>query len=66
VDSTKFRRWNMDPEVLALCPPIIHAGDVASVGQPPPAAAQPQPKPMDRKPETPVYVPQTESPAQRR
>lgn len=37
VDSTKFRRWNMDPEVLALCPPIIHPGDVASVGQPLPA-----------------------------
>jgi len=34
VDSMKFRRWNMDPEVLALCPPIIHPSDVASVGQP--------------------------------
>jgi hypothetical protein len=34
VDSTKYRRWNMDPEVLALCPPIIHSTDVASVGQP--------------------------------
>jgi hypothetical protein len=37
VDSTKFRRWNMDPEVLALCPPIIHPSDIASVGQPVPA-----------------------------
>jgi len=34
VDSTKFRRWNMDPAVAALCPPIIHSGDIASVGQP--------------------------------
>jgi hypothetical protein len=34
VDSTKFRRWNMDPEVLALCPPIVRPSDVASVGQP--------------------------------
>ena len=34
VDSTKFRRWNMDPEVLALCPPIVRPADVASVGQP--------------------------------
>lgn len=34
VDSMKFRRWNMDPEVLALCPPILHPADIASVGQP--------------------------------
>ena len=40
VDSMKFRRWNMDPEVLALCPPIVHPSDIASVGQPlPPAPA---------------------------
>jgi hypothetical protein len=40
VDSVKFRRWNMDPQVLALCPPIIHPSDVASVGQPLPAQPQ--------------------------
>jgi len=34
VDSTKFRRWNMDPAVAAECPPIVHPEDVASVGQP--------------------------------
>jgi hypothetical protein len=34
VDSTKFRRWNMDPAVAAECPPILHPEDVASVGQP--------------------------------
>jgi hypothetical protein len=38
VDSTKFRRWNMDPAVAADCPPIIHPEDVASVGQPLPAS----------------------------
>lgn len=38
IDSTKFRRWNMDPAVAAQCPPIVHAGDVASVGQPLPPA----------------------------
>ena len=48
VDSTKFRRWNMDPAVAAECPPIIHPEDIASVGQPipassPPAAASPVP-----------------------
>jgi hypothetical protein len=40
VDSTKFRRWNMDPAVAADCPPILHPGDIASSGQPlPPSAA---------------------------
>src|SRR3954452_1566261 len=34
VDSTKFRRWNMDPAVAAQCPPIVHPEDIASVGQP--------------------------------
>ena len=40
VDSTKYRRWNMDPAVLASCPPLIHPEDIASVGQPlPPTTA---------------------------
>ena len=39
VDSTKFRRWNMDPAVAAECPPILHPEDVASVGQPLPPPA---------------------------
>jgi hypothetical protein len=34
VDSTKFRRWNMDPAVAAECPPIVHPEDVVTVGQP--------------------------------
>src|SRR5205807_6961955 len=42
VDSTKFRRWNMDPTVAAECPPIVHPEDIASVGQPLP---QPAPAP---------------------
>ena len=37
VDSTKFRRWNMDPAVAAECPPIVHSEDIASVGQPLPS-----------------------------
>jgi hypothetical protein len=41
VDSTKFRRWNMDPAVAAECPPIVHPDDIASVGQPLPPAATP-------------------------
>src|SRR5947209_14843842 len=45
VDSTKFRRWNMDPAVAAECPPIVHPEHIATVGQPlvqpnaPPAVA---------------------------
>lgn len=43
VDTTKYRRWNMDPAVAAICPPIIQPSDVASVGQPlPPSDAKPQ------------------------
>jgi hypothetical protein len=34
VDTTKFRRWNMDPAVANQCPPITRPVDVASVGQP--------------------------------
>ena len=34
VDSTKYRRWNMDPAVAADCPALIHPEDIASVGQP--------------------------------
>ena len=44
VDSTKYRRWNMDPAVAAECPPLIHPEDIASVGQPlPPSASFTQP-----------------------
>ena len=34
VDTTKYRRWNMDPAVASLCPPIVRPVDVATVGQP--------------------------------
>jgi len=53
VDSTKFRRWNMDPAVAAQCPPIVHPGDAASVGQPLPSAAPASPA----SPSPPVIVP---------
>jgi len=48
VDSTKYRRWNMDPAVAGECPPIIHPDDAATVGQPivaPAAAPAPAPQP---------------------
>jgi hypothetical protein len=46
VDSVKFRRWNMDPAVLALCPQILHPADVASVGQPAPPPNAPVQQPQ--------------------
>lgn len=60
VDSTKFRRWNMDPAVLALCPPIVHPSDVASVGQPLPAQTQA----TETKTQTPVSQSQEPAPPQ--
>jgi hypothetical protein len=57
IDSTKFRRWNMDPAVAAICPAIIHPEDVANVGQPLPvtipAAPQPAPNPNPPQPSVP-------------
>jgi len=42
VDSTKYRRWNMDPAVAAECPPIVPPEDIATVGQPlPPTSMTP-------------------------
>jgi|SRR5436190_4485663 len=46
VDTTKYRRWNMDPAVASQCPPIVRPVDVATVGQPLPKAPEPDPKPL--------------------
>jgi hypothetical protein len=40
VDTTKYRRWNMDPAVANQCPPIVRTQTIAVAGQP---AAQPEP-----------------------
>ncbi|WP_395622933.1 D-Ala-D-Ala carboxypeptidase family metallohydrolase [Sphingomonas daechungensis] len=34
VDTTKYRRWNMDPTVASLCPPIAKSTDIATIAQP--------------------------------
>jgi hypothetical protein len=39
VDTTKYRRWNMDPAVASLCPPIVRPNDVATVSRPAVATA---------------------------
>jgi hypothetical protein len=61
IDSTKFRRWNMDPAVAALCPPIVHPEDIANVGQPLPAdptpVAAPAPTPLTGTPPPPQAAP---------
>lgn len=38
VDTTKFRRWNMDPAVANQCPPIVRPVDIATVAQPEPSS----------------------------
>jgi hypothetical protein len=60
VDSTKFRRWNMDPAVAAACPPIVRPEDIASVGQPlPPAPPAAPPTPAVAQPvAAPVHSPE--------
>ena len=42
VDTTKYRRWNMDPAVANQCPPIVRPAAVATVAEP---APQPEAKP---------------------
>lgn len=40
VDTTKYRRWNMDPAVANQCPPIVRPTDIATIARPlPPTAA---------------------------
>ena len=34
VDTTKYRRWNMDPAVASLCPPIVRPPVIARAVQP--------------------------------
>jgi hypothetical protein len=63
IDSTKFRRWNMDPAVAAECPPIVHPEDVASVGQPLPPAPAPVALPAAAAPSPPVAPIAPQAPA---
>ena len=55
VDTTKYRRWNMDPAVASHCPPLVRPADLANVGQPlSPASATPaavSPPPPTGRPE---------------
>ena len=45
VDTSKYRRWNMDPAVASHCPPIVRPPDLASVGRPPVTQMNPEPAP---------------------
>ena len=42
VDTTKYRRWNMDPAVASQCPPIVRPPIIAAAPQP---SAQPEAAP---------------------
>ncbi len=46
VDTTKFRRWNMDPAVANECPPIVRPVDIATVAQPAPQPTESTPVPV--------------------
>jgi hypothetical protein len=61
IDSTKYRRWNMDPAVAAECPPIVHPEDVASIGQPLPAQT-PAPAQSNSPPVATVATPAPQQP----
>jgi len=61
VDTTKFRRWNMDPAVAAQCPPIVHPSDAATIAQPLPANLTPAPA-VTSPPVTPDPTPPTQDP----
>jgi hypothetical protein len=63
VDTTKYRRWNMDPSVASLCPSIIKPSDVASVGQPIPAATPAPADPVSAMGAKVVYAPGFTDPA---
>jgi hypothetical protein len=63
IDSTKFRRWNMDPAVAAECPPIVHPEDVATVGQPIPQPTTPAPAATAPPASAPTTVPVAAAPA---
>ena len=68
VDSTKYRRWNMDPAVASECPAIVHPEDIASVGQPLPAPSPQVPVPQSPQPQPAAaagaQTPSTPSPPQ--
>jgi len=67
VDTTKYRRWNMDPAVASHCPPLVRPADVASVAQPPQSvvvtpAPTPPPAADPLAPAPPVTPPSQPSP----
>ena len=63
VDTTKYRRWNMDPAVANECPPLVRPADIASVGQPLPPAASPATGPAQPvAPAAPVHTPERGQP----
>ena len=59
VDSTKYRRWNMDPAVAAQCPALVHPEDLATVGQPLPStqSAAPASPPVTQPAQAPAVLP---------
>jgi hypothetical protein len=48
VDTTRYRRWNMDPAVASHCPPIVRPPTIATVTDPTVPAAAPMVEPVER------------------
>lgn len=63
VDTTKYRRWNMDPAVANECPPIVRPSDIATVGQPVPTPVAPAPPVSDSGVTPPAVTQPTPPPA---
>jgi len=64
VDTTKYRRWNMDPAVANQCPPIVRPADIATVAQPqaPPPVVAPETNAAAAAPGTPSPAPERGQP----
>ncbi|HET9399024.1 MAG TPA: hypothetical protein VFO45_09420, partial [Sphingomicrobium sp.] len=45
VDTTKYRRWNMDPAVASHCPPIVRPPTIVTA-TPPPSQSREQAAPI--------------------
>jgi hypothetical protein len=55
VDTTKYRRWNMDPAVASLCPPIVRPPMIVAAARPAPTKPEAAEAPAD--PAAPVPTP---------
>lgn len=63
VDTTKYRRWNMDPAVASLCPPIVRPPVIARTAPLAQPEAQPAQAPIMVLTPTPAPLPDAQPPS---